>query len=436
MTADASPAAARGAARTRRSSAAACVGSLAALASDHGGDADRPRRSAADRRRARPSRAATAPSTTTRRNAFAQVMPALTARAAARLRGRQQLLQRQLGDGAGVDRRAATASARLFNAQSCSSCHFQDGRAQPPADADDPERGPAAAASASPGAGRHARAATRPTAASSRTAPSTACPPRAPIRITTTEMPGTYADGTPYTLRRARPTRIADPAYGPLARRPHDLAPRRAAGVRRRPARGDPRGDDRGRGRPRRRRRRRHLGSARTTCRTPRTRRHRARPLRLEGQRRRPSSSRPPAPSSATSASRPPLCPTQDCTAGRRPSAWPRPTAATPEVDDAKLDQVDLLHPDARRARPPRRRRARRPPRASSCSPSSAARPATRPSCTTGAVRHRGRSTDQTIRPYTDLLLHDMGAGLADGRPDVEATGTRVAHRRRCGASA
>lgn len=29
----------------------------------------------------------------------------------------------------------------------------------------------------------------------------------------------------------------------------------------------------------------------------------------------------------------------------------------------------------------------------------------------------------QTIRPYTDLLLHDMGEGLADDRPDHEATG-------------
>lgn len=28
-----------------------------------------------------------------------------------------------------------------------------------------------------------------------------------------------------------------------------------------------------------------------------------------------------------------------------------------------------------------------------------------------------------TIRPYTDLLLHDMGDGLADGRPDFEASG-------------
>jgi CxxC motif-containing protein (DUF1111 family) len=31
---------------------------------------------------------------------------------------------------------------------------------------------------------------------------------------------------------------------------------------------------------------------------------------------------------------------------------------------------------------------------------------------------------DQTIHPYTDLLLHDMGLGLADGRPDFEATGS------------
>lgn len=30
----------------------------------------------------------------------------------------------------------------------------------------------------------------------------------------------------------------------------------------------------------------------------------------------------------------------------------------------------------------------------------------------------------QHIWPYTDLLLHDMGEGLADGRPDFEATGS------------
>ena len=30
----------------------------------------------------------------------------------------------------------------------------------------------------------------------------------------------------------------------------------------------------------------------------------------------------------------------------------------------------------------------------------------------------------QTIRPFTDLLLHDMGEGLADGRPDFAASGS------------
>lgn len=32
--------------------------------------------------------------------------------------------------------------------------------------------------------------------------------------------------------------------------------------------------------------------------------------------------------------------------------------------------------------------------------------------------------SNQTFHPYTDLLLHDMGEGLADRRPDFEATGS------------
>ena len=32
--------------------------------------------------------------------------------------------------------------------------------------------------------------------------------------------------------------------------------------------------------------------------------------------------------------------------------------------------------------------------------------------------------SNQRIHPYTDLLLHDMGAGLADGRPDFGASGS------------
>ena len=33
-------------------------------------------------------------------------------------------------------------------------------------------------------------------------------------------------------------------------------------------------------------------------------------------------------------------------------------------------------------------------------------------------------NSDQLIRPYTDLLVHDMGPGLADGRPDGLASGS------------
>ncbi|WP_394837581.1 thiol oxidoreductase [Pendulispora rubella] len=42
----------------------------------------------------------------------------------------------------------------------------------------------------------------------------------------------------------------------------------------------------------------------------------------------------------------------------------------------------------------------------------------------TGVLDGYPALSNQTIRPFTDLLLHDMGPELADGRPDFEATGT------------
>ena len=45
------------------------------------------------------------------------------------------------------------------------------------------------------------------------------------------------------------------------------------------------------------------------------------------------------------------------------------------------------------------------------------------PSLQTGALPGFPELEDHTIRPYTDLLLHDMGEGLADMRPDYEASG-------------
>ncbi|WP_031457457.1 di-heme oxidoreductase family protein [Flavobacterium chungangense] len=45
------------------------------------------------------------------------------------------------------------------------------------------------------------------------------------------------------------------------------------------------------------------------------------------------------------------------------------------------------------------------------------------PKIQTGNTHTIAALNNQTIRPYTDLLLHDMGADLADNTPDFKATG-------------
>ena len=45
------------------------------------------------------------------------------------------------------------------------------------------------------------------------------------------------------------------------------------------------------------------------------------------------------------------------------------------------------------------------------------------PKFVTGTVRGQPHHSKQTIWPYTDMLLHDMGDGLADNRPEGVATG-------------
>ena len=45
------------------------------------------------------------------------------------------------------------------------------------------------------------------------------------------------------------------------------------------------------------------------------------------------------------------------------------------------------------------------------------------PTVQTGVLVGVPQVSEQTIHPYTDLLLHDLGEGLGDGRPDFEATG-------------
>ncbi len=45
------------------------------------------------------------------------------------------------------------------------------------------------------------------------------------------------------------------------------------------------------------------------------------------------------------------------------------------------------------------------------------------PELRTGTLSGVPEASGQTIRPYTDLLLHDMGPGLSDDRPDFQASG-------------
>jgi CxxC motif-containing protein (DUF1111 family) len=46
------------------------------------------------------------------------------------------------------------------------------------------------------------------------------------------------------------------------------------------------------------------------------------------------------------------------------------------------------------------------------------------PTLTTDADAPLPELQNQTFHPFTDLLLHNMGEGLADHRPDRSATGT------------
>jgi CxxC motif-containing protein (DUF1111 family) len=46
-----------------------------------------------------------------------------------------------------------------------------------------------------------------------------------------------------------------------------------------------------------------------------------------------------------------------------------------------------------------------------------------KPSFTTGAAKDQPHLSGQLIWPYSDFLLHDMGEGLADGRPEGDADG-------------
>lgn len=120
------------------------------------------------------------------------------------------------------------------------------------------------------------------------------------------------------------------------------------------------------------------------------------------------------------------------------PGALPRGAARCPWRGRRRGGAEDvrprrLLFPPSRGAGPPRCRRpevlaGKRQFHAAGCAACH------RPSFVTGSHLDRPELSGQRIWPYTDLLLHDMGEGLADGRPEVWPTAASGA-RRRSGAS-
>ncbi len=100
-----------------------------------------------------------------------------------------------------------------FNAQSCSSCHFHDGRAEPPESIDDPELGLLLRLSVPGPDGTP-----QPVPAYGDQLQDRAIngvPAEATVHLTYTDVAGHFADGTPYALQ-APTYELADPAFGPL----------------------------------------------------------------------------------------------------------------------------------------------------------------------------------------------------------------------------
>jgi CxxC motif-containing protein (DUF1111 family) len=114
--------------------------------------------------------------------------------------------------------------------------------------------------------------------------------------------------------------------------------------------------------------------------------------------------------------------PTDGCTSAQAACAA-APTGGAPELSDETLAEV--VHYSRCLAVPARRNVDHEDVRAGERlfeSAGCAACHATK--LTTGEAAPIAALQRQTIRPFTDLLLHDMGAGLADGRPDASASGS------------
>jgi CxxC motif-containing protein (DUF1111 family) len=317
----------------------------------------------------------------------------------------------------------------VFNAQSCSSCHFRDGRGKPPEGPDDPERGLLIRLSVRDGEG----VAPHPIYGDQlqdRSIPDV--PIEGTVEITYAEEAGDYDDGTPYSL--AVPTyvlrdadgsplgddvlfspRVAPPMFGVgllelipeadivAAADPDDAD---GDGVSGRPAyvADEDQGAEAERSGELAEDATVVLGRFGWKALAPTVEDQSAAAFRAD--------------IGVTN----PLRPEQPCT-DAQPECLAAPSGGEPEVDDQKLSRVTfysrtLAVPARRAVGEPETDRGESVFTSVGCASCHTAEHRTGESDTAEAL------SDQTIRPYTDLLLHDMGPGLADGRPEGDADGT------------
>ena len=306
----------------------------------------------------------------------------------------------------------------LFNAQSCSSCHFKDGRGEPPSEQEPNALGLLLRLSI-PGTTEHGAPLPEPVYGGQlQDTAINRVPIEGTIGIVETPVHGEYADGTPYTL--LRPTySIVEPGYGP----PSDslqISPRVAP-----PVFGtgllevvpeddvlaladeqDSDGDGIS-GRP-------NLVWSPTAGDTVLGRfGWKANVATVEEQTAFAFQG-----DIGISSSVQPL---QDCTPIQL-ACLAAATGGEPELDDHKLERVTfytrtLAVPARRDVGTPETDRGEALFEELQCSACHVPELRTGPTLPTPL-------SEQTIRPYTDLLLHDMGPGLADDRPDHLASGS------------
>ena len=353
----------------------------------------------------------------TTRQAFGQPLPHLTADQETRFFVGNSFFNRNWVS-APSSSTARDGLGPLFNARSCSACHLHDGRGQPPAPGEDMLS--MLVRLSVPGQDAEQGVVPEPTYGDQLNNLAVhGVPPEGTVLVRYEEVTGTFADGEPYSLRKPTYT-FTGLNYGPM--HPDTLASPRVA-----PAMvglglleavpeqtlmelADPDDDDGDgiSGRPNRvwdkRRQRTVVG-------------------RFGWKANQPTVAQQVAGAflgdiGITS----PLFPDDNCPPTALACRQAR-NGGSPELSESLFGQVvfysrTLAVPARRNPQQPAVRRGRQLFDAAQCGACHM------PTLRTGTVPGLPDLSQQVIHPYTDLLLHDMGAALADGRPDFEATGS------------